>query len=250
MNRSFLCLFACAFGLGFSASSAIALTRYEQISAGTGFLVNRDGDVVTNAHVLKDCQSITVRTEHGEQKANLIASDGAHDLAIIRLAEGNSNGSMAPLRWNISERKIGDPVIVMGYPGQKGMEGHYVYKKTAVKDLTGPTGEPLWIQLGSVAQHGNSGGPVLDTTGNVIAVISGMAMTYKADAQGKPITADLVGKSDVAITLAALHDFLRQNNIEYYEASSGLVAYADPVIEQHAQQFILPVRCIQGTITK
>ena len=232
------------------SSSALALTQYQKISAGTGFLVNRNGDVVTNAHVVKNCESITVRTERGEEPATLRASDDDHDLAIVRLDAGNSGGSMAPLRWNISELKISDPVIVMGYPGKQGLEGRYVYKKTVVKDLTGPTGEPLWIQLGSVVQQGNSGGPVLDTTGNVIAVISGMALTYKADAQGKPIYSDLVGQSDIAITLASLRDFLNQNNVEYYEASSGLIAHADPVIERSASQFIRPVHCIQGTITQ
>ena len=250
MKQFFKPIFCAAIGLFVSICPASATTTYQKISAGTGFLINRDGDVVTNAHVVKDCQSISVRTERGEEPATLSTSDTDHDLAVVRLSRGNSGGSMAPLRWNIRDLKISDPVIVMGYPGKEGLQGRYVYKKTSVKDLTGPTGEPLWIQLGSVAQHGNSGGPVLDTTGNVIAVISGMAMTYKADAQGRPISADPVGQSDVAIALAALHDFLNQNSIEYYEASSGLVAYSDQVIEQNAKSFIFPVHCIQGTITQ
>ena len=239
-----------AIGMFFGLPDASAATIYQKISAGTGFLINRDGDVVTNAHVVKNCQSITIRTDHGNEPGTLRASDTAHDLAIIRLNAGNSAGSMAPLRWNIRELNINDPVIVMGYPGKLGLEGRYVYKHTTVKDLTGPTGEPLWIQLASVAEHGNSGGPVLDTTGNVIAVISGMATTYRADAQGHPLSGDPVGQSDVAITLSALHDFLQQNNAEYYEASSGLVAYSDQVIEEHAKSFILPVHCLQGTFTQ
>lgn len=233
------------FLLCFSAAHAQTVT-YFKISSGTGFVINRSGDIVTNAHVLKGCQSISVLGEGGETTAQLVASDSARDLAVIR-APLSARMMVAPLRWNISELNVGDTVVLLGFPGQAGAEGHASFKKTTVSALDGPSGEASFIQLASVAEHGNSGGPVLDTAGNVIAVISGIAQTYHMDAQGHP-TGPVVGQSDVAITLNALQDFLRDNTISFYQSQTGAVGYADPILESNAHKFIVPIRCNQGEI--
>lgn len=232
----FLCL---------SAAHAQTLT-YFKISSGTGFVINRGGDIVTNAHVLRDCQSIGVLGEGGETPAALVASDPARDLAVIR-APLDARMMVAPLRWNISDLNVGDSVVLLGFPGQAGAEGHASFKKTTVTALTGPRGEDDWIQLSSVAEQGNSGGPVLDTAGHVIAVIAGIAQTYHADASGRP-TGPVVGQSDVAITLGALQDFLQAHGIPFYQSETGAVGYADPILVSNAHKFIVPIRCNQGEI--
>ncbi len=215
---------------------------YYKISSGTGFLINNDGHVVTNEHVVRGCKSISILTPKGEEQADLVATHPERDLAVLKTAYIGK--TTAPMRWNISDLHVGDGVVVMGYPGQEGSTGHSQYKKTSITSLKGPTGEDQWIQLASVASKGNSGGPVLDGSGNVIAVISGMAMTYHVGADGKPIGAP-VKKSDVAITLAALQDFLRDHGVSFYESTSGNVAYGDGVLRDNARNFIVPVRCIQ-----
>jgi len=234
---------------GAQTTTTTQTTKYQKISAGTGFILNRDGDVVTNAHVLNACESIAVRVDGTEQPATLRARDDEHDLALLRISAGNRDGTMAPLRWNISELKVGDPVVLMGYPGKGNLEGRAVVKKTSVTNLNGPAGEPKWIQLSSVAEHGNSGGPVLDTSGNVIGVMAALSKTYRVDAQGNKLDAP-IGEADVAITLSSLRDFLKDNQVSYYEATSGLVAYADSVIEENAKKFIVPIHCNQGMVTQ
>jgi S1-C subfamily serine protease len=214
-----------------------------KLSAGTGFVINNDGHVVTNDHVVRGCRSISVLTPEGEKPATLVANDTLQDLAVLK-ADYISPIS-APLRWNINELKVGDPVVVMGFPGQEGSEGHSKYQKTAVTALKGPSGEEKWLQLKSVAAKGNSGGPVLDGAGNVIAVISGMAMTYRVDASTGNLSQHPIGKSDIAITLDALRDFLRQHGIGFYESASGLVMHGDGHLQENAAHFILPVRCVQ-----
>jgi serine protease Do len=229
-----------------TASFCLAQTTYLKISAGTGFFVNRDGHIVTNAHVVRGCQSINILTKAGERAATLIASDDEHDLAVLKTSDA-SGIAVAPLRWNIADLKVGDPVNVIGFPGKEGAAGRYSYKKTSIASLEGPAGNPLWIQLESVAKKGNSGGPVLDGTGNVIAVISGLAQTYRVAKDGH-LDPAMIGQSDVAITLTTLQDFLHKNAIPYYESASGLVAYADGALEQNALKFTVPVRCVQGSL--
>ena len=226
------------------APLALAQTTILKISAGTGFVISRNGNIITNAHVVRGCESINVHTPQGDLPATLRASDAEHDLAVLEV-KGLSGAPTAPLRWNIGALKVGDPVVVMGFPGKEGVNGHYSFKTTTVTSLMGPTGEPRWIQLASVAEHGNSGGPVLDMTGNVIGVISGMAQTYRVGRDGKPEDKPLT-QTDVAITLPTLQDFLHRNAISFYESPSGLVGYAYNALEANAVKFIVPVRCIQS----
>lgn len=243
MRATLFALLAVPFALSAQAQQSVLY----KISSGTGFVINNEGHVVTNAHVVTGCQSISILTGKGEVEAKLIAADSGRDLAVLKT--GYISPYNAPLRWNISELKVGDGVIIMGYPGQEGSTGHYVYKKTSITSLKGPTGEPNFLQLASVASKGNSGGPVLDGTGNVIAVISGTALTYRADSAGKP-TGNPIGQADVAITLAALQDFLRSNRINFYENPSGLIAYGDGVLRDNAKNFTFPVRCIQDVVVQ
>jgi S1-C subfamily serine protease len=214
-----------------------------KLSAGTGFVINNEGNLVTNAHVVRGCQSISVVTPRGEKPASLVGVDAEHDLAVLKISDAGG-AAIAPLRWNIRDLKVGDAVTMIGFPGQAGVEGRHTSKKTSVTALKGPEGEPLFIQLSSVAEHGNSGGPVLDATGNVIAVITGIAQTYKLWPDGRPLPG-IVAQSDVAITLTTLRDFLYRNAVPFYESvSSG--AYSDAAIEQNALKFTLSVRCVQG----
>lgn len=229
----------------FATPALAQQTVLYKVSSGTGFVVNNEGHVVTNAHVVRGCQSISILTSQGEEQAELVAGDAGQDLAVLKTSYISPYN--APLRWNISELKVGDSVVVMGYPGQEGSTGRYVFKKTSITSLKGPTGEAQFIQLASVATHGNSGGPVLDGSGNVIAVISGTALTYHADAAGKPY-GQAIGQTDVAITLAALQDFLRANRINFYETPSGLVAYGDGILRDNAKNFTVPVRCVQDVV--
>lgn len=230
----------------FSLPALAAPQRYIQFSSGTGFFISREGHVITNAHVVRHCESVEVRTTP-PVTAQVIARDDARDLAVLKIP--GPSPAVAPLRWNISDVRPGDRVALYGFPGPEGASGTSRYAPTYVSGLHGPAGEPEWLQLQSVAEQGNSGGPVLDGSGNVIAVVAGRAETYKTPttSDGKP---ELVGKADIAITLSALQEFLGRHQIPFYQAASGLVAYADDLLAQNSRAFIAPVRCVQGVVTR
>ncbi|MEJ0009331.1 MAG: serine protease [Alphaproteobacteria bacterium] len=238
MSR-FLFTFLCLLALPVAAQQRMLI----QVSSGTGFFINRNGDVITNAHVVRACQSVSVHGEHGDAPATILANDTVRDLAVLHV--DGEVGALASLRWNIVDLRPGDAVAVMGYPGQAGFEGHTHFARTHVTSLQSPTGESNWLQLEPVAEHGNSGGPVLDTAGNVIAVITGKASTYRV-APGGGISGAPVAEADVAITLAALKGFLDDNHVSYYEVASSAGDYGDVVLEQTAAHFIVNVRCVQG----
>lgn len=212
-----------------------------KISSGTGFVINNEGHVVTNKHVVTQCKNISILTLRGEEQAELVAEDKQRDLAVLKTRYIPQR--YASLRWNIDSLEVGSPVVVMGFPGKAGSKGTETFRTTRVKSLRGPQGEDRWIQLVSVAKQGNSGGPVLDASGNVIAVVTGIALTYRANKQGEPV-GNVIGSSDVAITLPALRDFLTQHSIGFYESSSGAVGIGEATLRDDATHFIVPVRCI------
>lgn len=230
-----------------AASPAMAQQRWVQYASGTGFYINKEGDFITNRHVVRGCQSINVRTPAGDRPAQLIASDDKRDLAILR-TEGMPQ-AVAPLRWNIEDLRLGDKLYVYGFPGEAGAAGTPTFISTTLSAIHGPGGQPEWLQLQAASQQGNSGGPVLDGSGNVIAVIFGRAEIYETSRNTSSIP-KLIGKSGVAITLAELREFLTRHMASYYQSSSGLVAYAEPVLAKNAAAFTFPVLCVQGTITR
>lgn len=228
-------------------TSALAQQPYLRYSAGTGFFINREGHVITNAHVVKNCERITLYTPAGEMPASLVASDSARDLAVLKSAENPQ--SIAPMRWNIDALRVGDPLYLYGFPGEAGAAGTPTFSRTRLTSLDSLNDTPERIQLERVVRHGNSGGPVIDGSGNVIGVISAYVETY-TDPAYVPGAPQRIGAVDIAITLAALRGFLDDHQIPYYQAASGLVAYAEPILERNAAHYVFRVRCLQGVVMR
>lgn len=215
-------------------TAAYAQHLVVQYSNGTGFFVSKDGHIITNHHVVKSCFSIEV---DGAAKgpAILVKSDPARDLAILKIAQPSP--MVAPLRWNLDTLRVGDKVSVIGYPGQ------LRYGTSHITQLNGPEGTTRWVQIAPVLNHGNSGGPLLDSTGNVIGVVTGKIMVDLADSSGATLTSNT---ADVAVTLAELKGFLEGAGVHYYQSASGMLTYADGYLGDHARRFVVQVRCVTG----
>ncbi len=229
------------FGL---AAAATAQPRVVHFSSGTGFYVSKNGDVITNRHVVRNCESITTRSGEDVRAAQLIAYDEEKDLAVLKV-EGRPP-AVAPLRWNLASLRAGQKVSVIGYPGAAGARGELRYGTSVILGLAGPLGEPQWIQIKPVLEQGNSGGPLLDATGNVIGVVTGKTQMFRTrtNSGSEP---ELVAASDVAVTLPMLKGFLDEAKVRYFQSSSGLVAYGDGRLKETAQEFVVQVRCVTGT---
>ena len=87
---------------------------------GSGFIVSKDGKIVTNLHVIKDMKSATVQTATGQifDSVFVLATDERHDLAIIRIA--GLTPSILDL-GNSDALTVGEPVVIVGSP--RGLEG-------------------------------------------------------------------------------------------------------------------------------
>jgi len=201
-------------------------------SSGTGFFVTRDGTILTNNHVIEHCRRITISGAVPMANAKLVASDAEYDLALLKtdaLAndEAHLSSDKQPLRKS-------DRVVVVGYPGQAWQTGQVETREAEITNLKGPRGEEKWLEFSDALKSGNSGGPLLDTAGNVVGVVA---------AKGHMVSHDeTVEKFDLAISLPVVRRFLDDHNVRYSEADSGIYLSTEHVTED-ARRFVVNVRC-------
>jgi len=183
-------------------------------TSGSGFRVGGSGAVLTNAHVVRDCGSVTV----DKQPAKVIATDDGFDLALLNVdgLPGTPHAVFAgtPARLNAD-------VTVAGYP-LAGLLGGLNITRGAVTSLKGLGGNGIQMQISAPVQPGNSGGPVVDAAGRVVGVVVG-----KLDAR---VVAEAVGDIPQNVNFAIRGEiaklFLGQNDVLPEEADAETTALA------------------------
>lgn len=139
------------------------------MSSGTGFLVTEDGMILTNAHVVKDGKELMVMLgERDRRSAEVIAMDEALDLALIRI-KPRSGEKLPYLRFIATDRPTdGAECTVMGYPMIDRLGQAIKITRGIVSSASGDGDHVL---IDAKVNPGNSGGPILDRFGNVMAVV-------------------------------------------------------------------------------
>ena len=144
-------------------------------ASGTGFVVDGDGTIVTNAHVVSTATSAQVRFNDTGRllEAEVLGTDPSSDLAVLRVDPGSA-GRLRALRFANSDRvDVGDAVVAIGHP--------FGLDRTATAGIVSeaPDGFQIddAIQTDAPINPGNSGGPLLDARGRVVGVNSQIATT-------------------------------------------------------------------------
>lgn len=133
-------------------------------SSGTGFVISRDGYIVTNRHVVEGCKSLAF----DGQPAELVTADTKRDLALLRTTDRFP--SSIPLRETVKV-DLGETVIVLGYPYRGVLSTGLNITDGIVTSLSGPADAPALFQLNAQVQPGNSGGPIVDDRGQLVGVV-------------------------------------------------------------------------------
>lgn len=139
-----------------------------QEALGSGFIVNADGTIVTNNHVIDGATSIKVTLDDGtELPAKLVGHDAKNDLAVLKV---NAGKPLPTVKWGDSDKLMtGDEVLAIGNPFGIGTTVTAGIVSARGRDLhSGPFDD--FIQIDAPINHGNSGGPLVDVNGNVVGI--------------------------------------------------------------------------------
>ncbi len=135
-------------------------------SSGSGFAVSSSGHVITNYHVTKGCQNVKIHFDGKSIPTQVVTFDPRNDLALLK---GNFRPSTV-LALSINSPELLQDVYVAGYPFGRRISTGVKVTKGIISSLTGMGNNFSQIQIDAALQPGNSGGPILDDTGNVVGV--------------------------------------------------------------------------------
>ncbi len=144
-----------------------------QQGQGSGFIISRDGYILTNNHVVEDADKITVRlSDESSHEARLIGSDPQSDIALIKI-NSSSRLPVLPL-GNSDNLEVGEWVIAIGNPF--GLDQTVTVGVVSAKGRSevGLNEYENFIQTDAAINPGNSGGPLLNAQGEVIGINSAL----------------------------------------------------------------------------
>jgi serine protease Do len=199
------------------------------VSSGTGFFVAH-GQVLTSWHVVKDCKG-PLQVRYPNYKAEVAYTNGhddSNDLVLLETKMGN-NG-VATFR---RKPKLGEAVATYGFPLSNILAPEGNFTMGNITSTTGLGGDSRYIQYSAPIQAGNSGGPLLDTAGQVIGVING---TLKQTEEVRSQNVNFAISASVAV------NFLEVKEVSpRFDSSSPKLE--PEVLAERAKKFSVQVFC-------
>jgi S1-C subfamily serine protease len=145
---------------------------------GSGFVVNKDGTIITNAHVVEGASKVTVSFEEGGEAidADVKGIDTDSDIAVLKINPEGRDLTVLPL-GDSSKAQVGDPVVAIGNPFGLQRTVTTGIVSALQRQVDAPSGFPISdvIQTDASINPGNSGGPLLNARGQVIGINSQIA---------------------------------------------------------------------------
>ena len=207
---------------------ALSTSSFAEIkSSGSGFAIGDGSSIVTDYHVVKSCSTINI-PDIGS--ASVVKSDPKADLAILKPSKPLPIG----LRFRSGHPvKLGEEIVVIGFPLRGLLSSGPTVTTGIVSSLAGIGGDRTQMQISAPVQQGNSGGPVLDKSGNVVGVV-----VSKLDAiRAAILTGDIPQNVNFAIQSSIATSVLDSYSIDYQVGSSEndkptseIVSFALPAI--------------------
>ncbi|MBX5441681.1 MAG: trypsin-like peptidase domain-containing protein [Solirubrobacteraceae bacterium] len=159
------------------SESPFGLQPQQGEATGSGFVIDEDGDILTNAHVVDGAVKVTVQFDDDRTvDARIVGKDVSTDLALLRVDPDGLD--LHPIPFGSSkDLKVGDPVLAIGNPFGLDRTLTTGVVSALQRQITAPNGFAIRdvIQTDAAINPGNSGGPLLDAAGHVIGINSQIA---------------------------------------------------------------------------
>jgi S1-C subfamily serine protease len=218
------------------SSPPVARSDNTTNQTGTGFVVSTEGHVVTNQHVVDGCVGDIQGTLTGQapEKLRIVSTDEINDLALLQ-----ASGSFKQAA-TIKDKAVhsGDSVVAIGYPFHGLLTSDFTVTTGIVSSLSGILNDSRYLQISAAVQPGNSGGPLLASSGEVVGVVAAKLNALKI----AKATGDIPENINFAIKTGALRDFL-DNSVVPYQISDGKSELKTADIASNARAFTLLISC-------
>ncbi|HWK43655.1 MAG TPA: tetratricopeptide repeat-containing serine protease family protein [Stellaceae bacterium] len=184
-------------------------------SIGTGFAVGTNGQIVSNAHVIAGCGHVRVRQPGmgTNVAASVTATNTADDLALLTATVPGLHA----LGFRAGSPRQGEGVMGYGFPLGPLLANDGAVTMGSITALAGIQNDPRMLQLNAPVQPGNSGGPLVDLSGNVVGVISA-----KLNAAAiMRVSGALPENVNFAIKNTVVESFLQAHAVSFATAAQG-----------------------------
>ena len=205
------------------------------ISSGSGFFVNKNGYLVSNYHVVEMCQYILAVMDGDLLNVKVVASDITNDLIVGKVEELSNNNFLA---LSSDGAFLGDNVIAAGFPLAGTLSDNLKVTRGIVSSMSGLNNNYSEYQIDAAVQSGNSGGPLIDASGNVVGVVVSQLNKY-AILQEKEIIPENV---NFAVKSQNVGVFLSANNIDFISKDSKKVIQ-NRVVAESAEDSTVMLLC-------
>jgi len=179
--------------------------KQQSEAEGTGFVINTKGDIMTAEHVVDGANSITIHFQDGSTaKATLVGSDKSTDTAVVHVDVSASK--LHPLTLgNSAGVQPGDSVVAIGSPFGLAETMTAGIVSATNRTITAPNQFSITgaIQTDAAINHGNSGGPLIDTASNTVIGINDQIESDTNDNSGVGFAVPINASKNVAQTLIA-----------------------------------------------
>ena len=207
----------------------------QTVSTGTGFFVAPDGTAVTAEHVIDGCSKIVTRSDDGTvANAQLVALDKTNDLALLKIEKKPTNFGI--LRVGI---RLGETVEAFGFPHADMLSTSGNFTVGNVTAVSGMGDDLRDLQTSAPVQAGNSGGPLLDQFGNVVALVDAKLNALKV----AMTDGDLPQNVNFAIKSEIVLAFLELNRVNAQLGTSSGEPLAPADIADKARAISVFVAC-------
>ena len=205
------------------------------IGNGSAFFINDKGYLVSNYHVVEICQAVGAPIKGEVFPVKIIASDIVNDLIVAKI---NLKEKNPYLILNTEGAYLGDDVMAAGFPLAQDLSDSLKVTRGIVSSMSGLGNNYSQYQIDAAVQGGNSGGPLLDSSGKVVGIVVSQLdkIRYLTEKEYIPENINFAVKSQ------NLEVFLKANQVDYFVTNFDR-GYDNREIAKSAESSTLKLIC-------
>ncbi len=226
-------------------------------ASGSGFVYSADGYIITNHHVIENATKVTVILHDSKQyEAEVIGSDSLSDIAVLKITPDNETKLVPMEIGNSDELVVGESVVAIGCPAGIEFIGTVtdgivsaINRNVEISDNYGSTQKTMTlIQTNATINHGNSGGPLINTRGQVIGINT--LKLNSSSYEGIGFSIPMNGAMPIIKQLIE-HGKVIERTQEDFAYGKGIIGISgSPISEDEAEYYNIPLGVLVVQIDK